>query len=431
VDNFLGEGPFGKILMSKEIIQLNEIEYAWPKKPVVVVCIDGGDPEYIDSGIEDGIIPNIEGFLKNGFYALARGSMPSFTCPNNMSIVTGSEPVTHGISGNFYLDRSTGEPVVMTGPELLRTYSIMSEFSRKGARVVSITAKDKLRRQLQKGMDLSGGSVSMSSQFADRCTLNENGIEDSLQFVGRPQPEMYSAELSLFVLDAGIKFLEERRPDILYLSLTDFIQHTHAPGTPVANQFYSDMDARFGRLKDLDAVLMVTADHGMGDKADENGDPKVIWLQDVLDQELGEGVTRVICPITDAFVGHHGSLGGFVRVYITGETKPELILEITENLNGIEKVWTAENVAEELEQPLDREGDIAVVADKKTVIGGRQVDHDLSALKGQRLRTHGSLHEAQVPFVLSDPLNDAYARKSEKIPLRSHQIFDFAINGLN
>ena len=417
--------------MSKETIQLNEIEYAWPKKPVVVVCIDGGDPEYINSGIEDGIIPNIEGFLKNGFYALAKGSMPSFTCPNNMSIVTGSEPVTHGISGNFYLDRSTGEPVVMTGPELLRTYSIMSEFSRKGARVVSITAKDKLRRQLQKGMDLSGGSVSMSSQFADRCTLNENGIEDSLQFVGRPQPEMYSAELSLFVLDAGIKFLEERRPDILYLSLTDFIQHTHAPGTPVANQFYSDMDARFGRLKELDAVVALTADHGMGDKADENGDPKVIWLQDVLDQELGEGVTRVICPITDAFVGHHGSLGGFVRVYITGETKPELILEITENLNGIEKVWTAENVAEELEQPLDREGDIAVVADKKTVIGGRQVDHDLSALKGQRLRTHGSLHEAQVPLVLSEPLNDAYARKAEQIPLRSHQIFDFAINGLN
>ena len=417
--------------MTKEKLQLNEIEYTWPKKPVVVVCIDGGDPEYFDSGIEDGIIPNIEDFMKNGFYAVSKGSMPSFTCPNNMSIVTGSEPVTHGISGNFYLDRSTGEPVVMTGPELLRTCSIMSEFSRKGARVVSITAKDKLRRQLQKGMDLSGGSVSMSSQFADQCTLKENGIEDSLEFVGRPQPDMYSAELSLFVLDAGIKFLEERRPDILYLSLTDFIQHTHAPGTPVANQFYSDMDARFGRLRELGAVVALTADHGMGDKADENGEPNVIWLQDVLDKELGEGLTKVICPITDAFVGHHGSLGGFVRVYITGETKRERILEITENITGIEKVWTAEKVAEELELPVDREGDIAIAGDKKTVIGGRQLDHDLSALKGQRLRTHGSLHEAHVPIVLSEPLNDAYARKAEQIPLRSNQIFDFAINGLN
>ena len=417
--------------MTKEKLQLNEIEYTWPKKPVVVVCIDGGDPEYFDSGIEDGIIPNIEDFMKNGFYAVSKGSMPSFTCPNNMSIVTGSEPVTHGISGNFYLDRSTGEPVVMTGPELLRTCSIMSEFSRKGARVVSITAKDKLRRQLQKGMDLSGGSVSMSSQFADQCTMKENGIEDALGFVGQPQPDMYSADLSLFVLDAGIKFLEEKRPDILYLSLTDFIQHTHAPGTPVANQFYSDMDARFGRLRELGAVVALTADHGMGDKANENGEPNVIWLQDILDKELGEGLTKVICPITDAFVGHHGSLGGFVRVYITGETKRERILEITETITGIEKVWTAENVAEELELPLDREGDIAIAGDKKTVIGGRQLDHDLSALKGQRLRTHGSLHEAHVPIVLSEPLNDAYARKAEQIPLRSNQIFDFAINGLN
>ncbi|MCH2300130.1 MAG: phosphonoacetate hydrolase [SAR324 cluster bacterium] len=417
--------------MTKEKLQLNEIEYTWPKKPVVVVCIDGGDPEYFDSGIEDGIIPNIEDFMKNGFYAVSKGSMPSFTCPNNMSIVTGSEPVTHGISGNFYLDRSTGEPVVMTGPELLRTCSIMSEFSKKGAVVVSITAKDKLRRQLQKGMDLSGGSVSMSSQFADQCTLKENGIEDALEFLGRPQPDMYSAELSLFVLDAGIKFLEEKRPEILYLSLTDFIQHTHAPGTPVANQFYSDMDARFGRLRELGAVVALTADHGMGDKANENGEPNVIWLQDILDKELGEGLTKVICPITDAFVGHHGSLGGFVRVYITGETKRERILEITENITGIEKVWTAEKVAEELELPLDREGDIAIAGDKKTVIGGRQLDHDLSALKGQRLRTHGSLHEAHVPIVLSEPLNDAYARKAEQIPLRSNQIFDFAINGLN
>ena len=416
--------------MSKEQIEINGIEYNWPKKPVVVVCIDGGDPEYIERGIEDGIIPNIESFKRNGFYSVVKGTMPSFTCPNNMSIVTGCEPEDHGISGNFYLDRLTGEPVVMTGPELLLKNSIMSEFSRKGAKVVSITAKDKLRRQLQKGMDLTGGSVSMSSQYADQCTYKENGIEDFLGFVGQPKPDMYSAELSLFVLDAGIKLLQDRRPEILYLSLTDFIQHTHAPGTPVSNQFYIDMDSRFGRFKELDAVVALIADHGMGDKADENGDPNVIWLQDILDKEIGEGQCKVICPITDAFVGHHGALGGFVRVYITGDIKREKIIDITKPLNGIEKIWTAENVSKELDLPLEREGDIAVMGDKKTVIGGRQADHDLSALKGQRLRTHGSLHEANVPLVISEPLNETYARKSEKNTLRSHQIFDFALNGI-
>ena len=268
--------------------------------------------------------------------------MPSFTCPNNMSIVTGSEPEVHGISGNFYLDRETGEPVVMTGPELLRSRSIMSEFSRQGAKVVSITAKDKLRKQLQKEMNLSGGSVSFSSQHADQCTMEENGIENVLEFVGQPLPDMYSAQLSLFVLDAGIKLLEERRPDILYLSLTDFIQHAHAPGSEEANQFYQDMDQRFGRLQELGALVALTADHGMGDKSAENGEPNVIWLQDVLDQQFGSGSSHVICPITDAFVGHHGALGGFVRVYLEQDQDR---LEVASAIESLEETAMDQSTA--------------------------------------------------------------------------------------
>ncbi|MDP6108746.1 MAG: phosphonoacetate hydrolase [Rhodospirillales bacterium] len=415
--------------MTAKTIELNGTAYTLPARPVAVVCIDGGDPEYIDTGVGDGIIPNIENFMKDGFYAVARGSMPSFTCPNNMSIVTGTEPVNHGISGNFYLDRESGEPVVMTGPELLNTRSVMAEFSRHGAKVVSITAKDKLRKQLQKDMDLTGGSVSMSSQYADRCTMEENGIDDALEFVGQPLPDMYSADLSLFVLDAGIKLLEDRRPDILYLSLTDFIQHAHAPGTPEANQFYKDLDSRFGRLKELGAIVALTADHGMGDKADEDGNPNVIWLQDILDDAISEGACHVICPITDAFVGHHGALGGFVRVYCNVGLEASRVIEAIEGTPGIEQIMTAETVCRELEQPLDREGDVAVLADKVTVIGAREVDHDLSALKGHRLRTHGSVYEANVPFVISDPLNNAYAERGALGGLRSHEIFDFAING--
>ena len=410
-------------------IKLNNIEYTWPKRPVVVVCIDGGDPEYINEGVKEGIIPNIESFMNKGFYSVSQGSMPSFTCPNNMSIVTGTEPDTHGISGNFFIDPNTQEPVVMTGPELLRSRSIMSEFSREGARVVSITAKDKLRKQLQKDMDLSRGSVSFSSQYADRCIMKENGIENVLEFVGQPLPDMYSAELSLFVLDAGIKLLEEQKPDLLYLSLTDFIQHAYAPGTEEANNFYIEMDRRFGIFHELGALVALTADHGMGDKSDERGNPNVIWLQDLLDQNLGKGTCRVICPITDAFVGHHGALGGFVRIYLEKKEDQNKVYEIVQAIEGVEKVWTAENVAKELEQPLDREGDLAVAADKRTVIGGSEKDHDLSALKGKRLRTHGSLHEAKVPFILSEPLNDIYLRRAKGNTLRSREIFEYALNG--
>ena len=397
---------------------------------MVVVCIDGGDPAYIGHGLEAGILPNIARYMRDGFHTVAEGTMPSFTCPNNMSIVTGRPASVHGISGNFYLDRATGEPVVMTGPELLQVNSVMSEFSRAGLRVASVTAKDKLRRQLQKGMDLSNGSVSFSSQHADRCTMEENGIEDALGYVGQPLPDMYSADLSLFVLDAGLKLLEERRPDILYLSLTDYIQHAYAPGHGQADSFYAEMDARFGRFEELGATVALTADHGMNDKSNEDGTPCVVWLEDILDREFGRGACTVICPITDAFVGHHGSLGGFVRVYCHDGLPVERAVEAISDVPGLERVLSREAVSEEFDLPFGTEGDLAVLGDERTVIGSREADHDLSGLKGLRLRTHGSTHEAQVPILLSRPVRDDYARRAEEAQLHSYEAFDYALNGI-
>ena len=415
--------------MAAKTLAVNGTDYRWPDHPVVVVCIDGGDPQYIEHGVSAGIIPNITRYMNEGFHTVARGTMPSFTCPNNMSIVTGCPASVHGISGNYYLDRETNEPVVMTGPELLKVPSVMSEFSRHGARVVSATAKDKLRKQLQKGMDLSNGSVSISSQYADRCTMAENGIDDTLDFVGQPLPDMYSAELSLFVLDAGIKLLETRRPDILYLSLTDFIQHAFAPGHPEADQFYKDLDARFGRLEELGATLALTADHGMNEKTNDDGTPRVVWLQDILDEAFGAATSTVICPITDAFVGHHGALGGFVRIYCHGELSGEQVIEAIEDVPGLDKVLSREQVAREFDLPTGPEGDVAVLGDARTVIGTRLEDHDLSGLKGHRLRTHGSVYEADVPIIISRPVNDEYARRAEDGRLHSYQVFDYAFNG--
>ena len=415
--------------MATKNLAVNGTDYRWPDNPVAVVCIDGGDPAYIKHGLSAGIIPNIARYMKEGFHTIAHGTMPSFTCPNNMSIVTGCPPSVHGISGNYYLDRETNEPVVMTGPELLKVPSVMSAFSGHGAKVVSITAKDKLRKQLQKGMDLSKGSVSISSQFADRCTVAENGIEDALAFVDQPLPDMYSAELSLFVLDAGIRLLETRRPDILYLSLTDFIQHAFAPGHPQADQFYKDLDARFGRLEELGATVVLTADHGMNEKTNDDGTPRVVWLQDVLDEALGAGTSTVICPITDAFVGHHGALGGFVRVYCRDGISVDQVIQAIAEVPGLEQVLSREQVAQAFDLPTGPEGDVAVLGDARTVIGARQVDHDLSGLKGHRLRTHGSVYEADVPIIISRPISDEYARRAEDKRLHSYQVFDYALNG--
>ncbi|HEX5628141.1 MAG TPA: alkaline phosphatase family protein, partial [Usitatibacteraceae bacterium] len=183
-------------------VVVNGVKYRWPERPVVVVIIDGGDPAYIQQFLREGAIPNIARFMQEGFAVVAEGTVPSFTCPNNMSIVTGTPASRHGISGNFYLDTATGEAVVMTGPELLRGDTVLKGFADAGAKVVAITAKDKLRRQLGKGLDVSRGNVCFSSEKADQCTLAENGFEDVLGLVGQPLPDMYSMELSLFVLDA-------------------------------------------------------------------------------------------------------------------------------------------------------------------------------------------------------------------------------------
>jgi len=410
-------------------VEVNGTRYRWPRRPVVVVCIDGGDPAYLQQFLKDGSIPNIARFMKQGFSAVADGTVPSFTCPNNMSIITGTPASRHGISGNYYLDVKTGQAVVMTGPDLLRGDTILAQFAKAGAKVVSITAKDKLRKQLGKNLDVSRGNVSFSSEFASKCTMQENGIEKVLELVGMTQPGMYSMELSWFVLEAGIKLLEKNRPDLLYLSLTDYVQHKYAPEESEAKRFYQYLDRSFGRLTDLGAVVALTADHGMNDKSNAAGKPNVIWLQDILDAKFGKGDTRVICPITDAFVAHHGALGGFVRVWCTGKATPRQVIDAVKGLEGVESVLDKETACRVHDLPADREADVVVISTANVCIGASEKDHDLSGLEGHRLRTHGGVSEAKVPFILSVPLNDEYKLKAGAATLKSYQIFEYALNG--
>jgi phosphonoacetate hydrolase len=409
-------------------IDVNGVRYRWPERPVVVVCNDGGDPEYLDAALAAGVVPHTARFMRSGLSAVAQCVIPSFTCPNNVSIVTGAPPSVHGISGNFYLEPESGRAVVMTGPELMRAPTILAAFSRRGAKVAAITAKDKLRQQLGKDMDIVGGAINFSSEKADHASKKENGIYDVLALVGRPLPDMYSPELSLFVLAAGVKLLETQPPLVMYLSLTDFVQHTYAPGTPEANRYYHDMDALLGRLDALGAVVGIVSDHGMREKSNPDGSLRVVWLQDELDRAFGAGSTTVICPITDYFVAHHGALGSFVRVYCRG-ADPEAVMRLARSLPGIEAVYDTAAAARLFELPPDREGDVVAISDDATCIGTTPAAHDLAALAGHRLRTHGGVAESRVPFILNRPLTPAYATRAARGKLRNFHIFDFAING--
>ena len=408
-------------------ITVNGKSYRWPTAPVVVVLIDGGDPAYLNAALARGLLPNFRKFMRDGFVAVAQGVMPSFTNPNNVSVITGVLPSVHGISGNFFLNPTNGQEMMMDQPEFLRADSILAKFSQTGAKVVAITAKNKLAKLLAYKLE---NGITFSAERAGHCTQKENGLADCLVYVGKPLPNEYSADFSLFVLEAGVKILEREKPDLIYLTLSDYIQHKYPPGSQEANDFYAAVDGYLGRLAALGAIVAVTGDHGMNDKSKADGSPNVIFLQDLLDQEFGSGKTRVILPITDPYVKHHGALGSYATVYFNQPISETAAMSLLNRQPGVELVLDRAAAARQFDLPADRIGDLVVMSDRGTVLGKSQATLDLSQLGGMRLRSHGGLSERNVYLMFSRPLNDRYAHIALSRRLRNFDVFDFALNGL-
>ncbi len=408
----------------RDSITVNDRVYAWPQAPTVVVCIDGSEPDYIERAVEAGVMPFTADMLTRGADLRVDCVVPSFTNPNNLSIVTGQPPSVHGISGNYFLDPQSGEAVMMNDPKFLRAPTIFKAFQDKGAKVAIITAKDKLRRLL--GNELvfgKDGATCFSSEKADQVSLQDNGIDDVLDMVGLPVPDVYSAALSEFVFAAGVALMRRSRPTLMYLSTTDYIQHKFAPGSKGANDFYAMMDRYLGELDKQGAVLALTADHGMNAKHAESGKPDVIYLQDVLDEWLGENVARVILPITDPYVVHHGALGSFATAYLPEDADTQSILARLRDFPGIEYAEARDAACARFELPKERLGDIIVVTTRHKVVGTSASDHDLSGLEVP-LRSHGGISEQRVPLIISRRVS----QDSQKKALRNFDAFDLALN---
>jgi len=404
-------------------VTANGRNYRMPDVPRVVVCIDGSEPGYIERAIEQGLAPNFARLMAQGSNVVALSVIPSFTNPNNISIITGAPPAVHGIAGNYFYDPDTRQEVMMNDARFMRAPTVMQAFHEGGAKVAIVTAKDKLRTLLGNGLDFaSGRAVAFSSERADKATLADNGIADVPARVGMPVPDVYSARLSEFVMAAGVSLLRRERPDLMYLSTTDYVQHKAAPGTPAANDFYAMMDRYVGELDALGCVLALTADHGMNDKHLPNGEPDVIYLQDLFDDWLGKDAARVILPITDPYVAHHGALGSFATVYVPSGVA---LNELVGRLRGVEGVDVAIGRAEackRFELPGDRIGDIVVTSTVHKVLGTSRDRHDLSGLD-EPLRSHGGLTEETVPMIVNRKVSLPEGRR-----LRNFDVFDIALN---
>ena len=403
-------------------VSLNQKNYTLPSVPVVVICADGWANEYISLGFAHGELPNLARLASDGYYGLARGALPSFTNVNNCSIVTGTPPFETGIGGNYIIDPESGEELMTNSSRFLRNDTILAAASQAGRKVAMVTAKDKLRELLSKGMN----GISISAEKADEVSIELNGIDNIESLVG-PKPVIYSADASLYVLRVGVELLASGRGDFLYLSLTDYMQHKYAPEASESREFYRLIDVEIGKLLDLNAVVGVTADHGMNAKCDSNGEPNVIFLETDLVQEFGDGI-RVICPITDPYVVHHGALGSAVTVYLPDGVDAQKVADWIAALDGVAEVYSKDAAIIKLELPGDRIGDLFVLSERDWVIGPTPNHHDLGKLEGT-LRSHGGRYEEMVPFLISKPLNDKYAALAKGDP-RNFDIFDFICNGI-
>ena len=400
-------------------VEVNGRAYRLPERPSVVVCVDGCEPDYIAQAVAGGHMPWMKRVLAEGTAVIADCVMPSFTNPNNLSIVTGTPPAVHGICGNYLYDAENGVEVMMNDPKWLRAPTLLAALADAGCQVAVVTAKDKLRKLL--GHKLRG--VCFSAEKADQVTREEHGIENVLALVGLPVPSVYSAALSEFVFAAGVKLMRSQRPDVMYLSTTDYVQHKHAPGSPEANAFYRMMDRYLGELEPLGCAIALTADHDMNAKTRLDASPNVIYLQDLLDGWLGAGRARVILPITDPYVVHHGALGSYATVYLpAGSDAPALAARIGA-LQGIELVLTRADAAARFELPPDRIGDLVVVSIRSVALGSAQAKHDLSGLDAP-LRSHGGLSEQPVPLVM----NRASKTLDRGRRWRNFDAFDWVLN---
>ena len=373
----------------------NGRSYRAPERPVLAVCADGWDPDYVDDALERRLMPRLaEALTAGGTYELARAQVPTFTNPNNVAIVTGVSATYNGVAGNHYLDGSGGE-VQVTDPSFLRATTIHAAAVQAGVPALCVTAKDKLRRLLA-----SGGVPAFSAELA-----HEQSLEDGTAItdvVGRPNPGIYDWELSIYTIDLALALADRLQARLVYASLTDFVQHSAAPGETLADDFYRAADAALGRALDAGFTVGLVADHGMNAKAGPDGRPNVRYLDEAL-AEAGITGGQTLCPITDPYVAHHAALGSLAWVHLDDLGQRDRARAALAALPGVEGVLDRAAAATAFDLPGDRIGDLIVLADGHTVLGRSREAHDLSALHGT-LRSHGGLHERTVPLIICAPI---------------------------
>ncbi|MFQ5934318.1 MAG: alkaline phosphatase family protein, partial [Dehalococcoidia bacterium] len=309
----------------------------------VVICIDGFDPEYLEACEA----PNLRELGKNGFQRIGQSMMPSVTNVNNVSLVTGAYPESHGINSNYWLNRDTGEEAYLESGEYVLAETVFQRATRRGRSSALVTSKDKLRTLIGEG-----ATIAFSS---------ERPIEEAVKALGEP-PDVYSLEVNGWVIRAASHIMSRNPVDLAYIATTDYAMHTYPPDHPRSQQHTSILDDAIGGLVEAhpDITLFITADHGMSSKK------RMVNLKSALAKH---GIIANAVPIIkDRYVVHHSNLGGCMFVYLE-QGNPNEALKVLREAYGVEEAVTREEAAAKFKLHYDRLGDFVVNGEKDVVFG--------------------------------------------------------------
>jgi phosphonoacetate hydrolase len=339
------------------------------KRKILMALFDGFGPEYL----ERSDMPVLKRIAAAGGSKTGQGMIPSVTNVNNASLVTGSFPDQHGITTNFYYDPRTGEAAEMKLPEFLLRPTLLEKATKLGWKTALVSSKDKIRTLCSRGAAIVASAEKPEQRFLD---------------IAGKQESMYSAPVNYWSLRVARHLLKHEAIDLLYLSTTDYMMHTHPPEAAPSLEHLHNLDRMIGEiLDDHPAIeLYLSADHGMNAKTDAIDPVRML---------RSKGIEAAAAPlISDNHKVHHQDLGGSYYIYLKRPGDAGKAIETLRGAAEVEDVFDRETAARKFRLMKDRIGDLFLLARRNAVFG------ELPELRKQvQVRTHGSRHEAAVPLI--------------------------------
>jgi phosphonoacetate hydrolase len=339
---------------------------------------DGFDPRYL----AESKMPVLAQWKRDGIYKQVTGVMPSVTNVNNASICCGTWPETHGIIANSYFDEKSGEELYVESADLVLAPTLFERAGRQGVKSALLSSKAKTATLLLRGAEI--------------VLTAENPTPDWVQKLG-PAPVIYSAEINYWLMEAAINILKTR-PDIgvLYVHTTDYPMHMWAPEAPESKEHLARLDDLFGQAMKAapDAAFLATADHGMNAKS-------LCWDLEQVCAGKGVPIRKAVSTGRDRYMKHHRGCSGAVYVYLKSPQDVARVRDILSGVKGVERILTREDAAKEFRLMASRIGHLMVLGDKDTVFG--ELDDEKESFPG--LRSHGSLHEIDIPLFVYNAKN--------------------------